>query len=300
MCAKNQRFVDSGLDGLCESPHDNPPSWASVLTAYLDESMESNGDGHVVVAGFVGKKSSWVRCVRTWRRTLKKYGRERIHLKELRFHGDRYKPMLADLGGIPSRYGLRLVYGTVHVASYSSLVSGKIIEVGSEGYLFAFQIALLAALKDVPKGQRLEVICESQKQFANRKDNICATCAEMPEYKDKHGMSKLAKWSSMSKSSILEPADFAAFAMLSRLLKPNSKKALLCSPILENKLIRGASLSGDQAQAILIDLMKTDPSFMDAILTREAKTVYINQLPTGEDFQNQVKDFVSERSKVPL
>ena len=37
-----------------------------MLLGYFDESMEV-GDSYVIVAGFMGKKSAWVKCVRKWR-----------------------------------------------------------------------------------------------------------------------------------------------------------------------------------------------------------------------------------------
>ena len=277
---------------LCESPHDNLPKWAAVLTAYFDESMES-GDGVVVVAGFIGNRSAWVSCVRKWRRVLKSYGRQSIHLKELRFQGNRHKAMLADLGAIPDNCGLRLLFGCVDVRSYKSLVGGKIIEVNATGYLFAYQKALISAMRSVPKGQRLEVICEQQHIYAVRKDNMNSAAAMIPRYIDKHGKSVLAKWSSIPKSTILEPSDYAAFALLQRLIDPKSKKAIFCTPILTTKRMRG-SLPGPRDREILESLMKSNPSFMNTPLSSDERKAYLKQLPTGEDFKKSLAEMLRE------
>jgi hypothetical protein len=41
------------IEDLCVSPIDFPAKWAAMIFGYFDESGE-NGDGFVVVAGFVG------------------------------------------------------------------------------------------------------------------------------------------------------------------------------------------------------------------------------------------------------
>jgi hypothetical protein len=264
-----------------------------MLTAYFDESME-NGDGHVVVAGFMGNKSSWVRCVRIWRRVLKKHGRTSIHLKELRFNGDRHKELLSDLGKIPAQCGLRLIYGAVNVGAYKPAIAGTVMEVASAGYIFAFQIALLSALWKTPKGQRLEVVCEHQLEFNARRDNVCIACSMMPAHQNLSGTSKLAKWSSVPKSTILEPSDFLAFAILKKLTESNGIKAKLCEPIFDNKLHHGKIMTAKRSNEILAECLAEDPSFAQAILTPEAKKAFIKQLPFGEDFKKQMADFIEE------
>ena len=160
-----------------------------MLTVYLDESMES-GDSHVVVAGFMGNKLAWVKCVRNWRRVLKKHGRTSIHMKELRLK-ERHRGMLKSLGEIPANCGLRLIFGSVNVGAYKPAITGTVMEVASAGYIYAFQIAILSALWSVPEGQRLEVICEAQKEFNDRRDNVCIVSSLMPDFIGRNGNSKL-------------------------------------------------------------------------------------------------------------
>ena len=267
-----------------------------MLTAYFDESMD-NGDGYVVVAGFMGKRSAWKKCMKAWNVTLKKHGREYLHLKELRFLRDRHKDMLRDFGEIPSRAGLRIIFASVNVGAYKPAIAGTVMEVGSAGYIYAYQIAILSALRCVPEGQRLEVICEHQEEFNARRDAVSFTCTLLPECKNKNGKPKLAKWSSIPKSTIIEPSDYAAFALLHRLRDPKSKKAQLCSPILNNPLRRGISMTAQQSLAIITDIMREDPTFQDAVIAPENKRAFISQLPKGEDFQRQMREFIATKTK---
>jgi uncharacterized protein (DUF2249 family) len=266
-----------------------------MLTVYLDESMEA-GDSYVVVAGFMGNKSAWVKCARKWRSVLKKYGRTSIHLKELRLK-ERHRGILKELGEIPASCGLRLVYGGVNVGAYKSSVVGTVMEIASAGYIVAYQIALLAALHKVPKGQQLEVISEHQGEYATRRDNISMACSMMPEFQNPSGNSKLAKWSAIPKSTILEPADFAAFAFLQKLRDSKSLKASLCSPILQNSLTSGKFISDKRTQEILAELVQEDPTFAQPILAPLDKKTLIRQLPTGDEFREGIREVIAEQTK---
>ena len=55
----------------------------------------------------------------------------------------------AGVGAIPSTYGLGLIFGSVNVGIYKPSVVGTVMEVSSAGYMMAYQIALLAALKRI-------------------------------------------------------------------------------------------------------------------------------------------------------
>ena len=218
------------LDGLCESPHDYPPRWAALLSVYMDESMEPN-DGFVVIAGFVGNKSAWVRCGRRWRKELGARGP--LHMKELRgWNDDRHRSLLERMGTIPAACGLSLVYVSLRVGDYRDMIEGTLTELSNEGYIMAMRILVIRILQSLPPGQRLEVICETQNAFAARREFALRLLTEMPTHQDRHGMPKLAKWSSAPKSTLFEPCDFAAYALLQQLREPNSHKAILCSPIL--------------------------------------------------------------------
>jgi hypothetical protein len=153
---------------MCESPCDFPPRWAALLSVYLDESMEPN-DGYVVIAGFVGNKSAWVKCGRRWRREIGTKGP--LHMNELRgWDTDRNKVFLERMGSIPSACGLSLVYSSVRVSDYRDLLAGTISELANEGYIMGLRILVVRLLQWLPPGQRLEVICETQNAFAARRE----------------------------------------------------------------------------------------------------------------------------------
>jgi hypothetical protein len=261
-----------------------------MLTVYLDESIEQD-DGHAIVAGFMGNKVAWGQCVRSWRRVLRKYGRESLHLADMRLR-ESHRAMLKELGDIPGRCKLRLIFGSVNVGSYKPSVAGTISEVISEGYLFAMEIAVLSALHHVPEGQRLEVICEQQTVYANQRECMLTAIQMMPELKDKRGISKLAKWSSIQKSSIIEPADYAAYAILQWLREPDGEKYALCSPILDYKKKAGQCLSGKRTQKIIDEILQEVPGALDPLADKEAKRAYRRGLPKPDEFKEQLRDFL--------
>jgi hypothetical protein len=57
MCAHGQS-VNEELDGLFESPHDDPPKWVLMLTIYIDETLDKKS-GLCIVAGYLGKRKHW-------------------------------------------------------------------------------------------------------------------------------------------------------------------------------------------------------------------------------------------------
>ena len=88
------------LEGLFESPHDNPPKWAFMLIAYLDESMENNPRGYTVMAGFLGNKNQWTTCAEEWRKAL--VPKQNLHVKKLRgWKNNRHEEMLKKLAAVP-------------------------------------------------------------------------------------------------------------------------------------------------------------------------------------------------------
>jgi hypothetical protein len=205
--------------------------------------------------------------------------------------------MLRDFGSIPGRSGLRLIFASVNVGAYKPSIAGTVMEVSSAGYIYAFQIAILSALRHVPEGQRLEVICEHQAEYNARRDNVSYSCTLLPECKNKNGKPKLAKWSSIPKSTILEPSDYAAFALLQWLRNSESNKVRLCEPILDTPLRGGICMNDERSRTVIADILQEDPTFKDAVLTPENRKAFIDQLPVGKAFQKQMKDFVKEKLK---
>jgi hypothetical protein len=121
MTSKEARaLINDELDGYFESPHDDPPTWAVMLTLYLDETL-SKEESLWVVAGYLGKKSNWRKYVPAWADALSP--KNSIHLADLRLgsrnakrrHGD----MLERLGLVPKQCGLLPFAGSVIVRDYN-------------------------------------------------------------------------------------------------------------------------------------------------------------------------------------
>jgi hypothetical protein len=60
-----------GARDFFATPHDCPPERVFVLTAYLDESGHE-GQGMMVLAGFLGDDGQWRECEKKWKRALGK------------------------------------------------------------------------------------------------------------------------------------------------------------------------------------------------------------------------------------
>ena len=218
-------------------------------------------DGYVVVAGFMGRKSAWVDCGRKWRKALGM--NSHLHMRELRsWEKDRNKDLLEKLGSIPASCGLTLIYCSLKVLDYRDLMAGTIVELANEGYITALRTLVVCLMKLLPAGQRIEVICEDQNAFAARREHTFLTLAALPEYHNRHGLSKLAKWSSIPKTSLLEPCDYAAYALLQRLKDPASRKAKLCAPILKCRTL-GLPLSRDDVRGLLTTMRYAVPHAFD-------------------------------------
>ncbi len=250
------RYAHPDLDGICRSPHDHPPKWAAMLTMYCDESLEADG-GYAVVAGFIGTESQWNDCMRRWCDGLG--SRPSLHMKDLRgFETDRHKDLLERLGRIPEDSGLVLVQASVRCSDYIDLVEGRMGEMAATGYLMATLIALSAVVQTFPDTERFELICEEQLIYAPTRAALLTAASKHKDWQTPDGLPRLAKWSSMAKSTILEPADYACYATLQNLRDPKSRRAQLCSPILRNRRKIGWSPTKEQVRSMFDNYMKLD------------------------------------------
>ncbi|ADW67704.1 hypothetical protein AciX9_0633 [Granulicella tundricola MP5ACTX9] len=218
-----------------------------MLTMYLDESLEQN-DGYAVVAGFIGNDESWNLCMRLWGESLARHNRPSLHMKDLRWKRNRHTAMLADLGGIPSQCGLTLVYASVKVSDYLDLIQGTLGEVIASGYHLAMLMVLGYSMAVLPPEDRVEVICEQQDEFSGVRESFLKLAFEMEEWKTPGGLPRVAKWSAIPKSRILEPSDFAAYALLQALRDVKSKKTEMCAPILLNPRTMGHCIGREEAR----------------------------------------------------
>ncbi len=238
---------------MFESPHDHPPKWVLVLTAYLDESS-GQGDGFYVIGGYLGDKEAWTHLVREWRDGLG--DRQGLHLKNLRLgsNGDRHKLLLETLGAKPRMCGLIPVRGSVRTSDYLHLTHGTAARVGMEGYALALWPTVSKVLDTVPPDERVELIFAEQVHYAGMREAVLSTIASLGEYRNSSGLSKLAKWSSMPMSMILEPSDYLAYALLQRDIDPCSEKARLTSPILQGQEIHSWHLGREESLYLLAQL----------------------------------------------
>jgi hypothetical protein len=222
-----------------------------MLTAYFDESFESK-DGFTILAGFVGKKKQWENCVENWRHALAP-DRKHLHMKDLRWKKgkDKNKDLLEKMAKIPHEAGLQPVFGAVRVSDYIHLVEDYKEKDLTAGYLIALFAAVTSMLVALPKGERVEVIFEEQLRYAEIREFGLAVISRNRQLRTK-GKRQLVKWSSVSKSSLLEPSDYLAYAILQTSVDPNSTKSRLCSPILNmGKKRVGGRASKDQVGMLL-------------------------------------------------
>jgi hypothetical protein len=265
-------YAHPDLAGLCRSPHDFPPKWAFMLTLYLDESLEAD-EGYAVVAGFMGNDKAWEDCMAQWRVGLGKT--PALHMKSLRgWNKSRNDRLLKRLGEIPAKCGLTLIYASVKYSDYSDLVKNTGLELVAEGYLTSLFFAVAGAIKRTPDTERIEVICEQQVEYAALREAMFRMASRFPEWQTPEGNSRLAKWSSIPKSMILEPSDYAAYAILQMLRNPTSLRSKACSPILRNPRRIGWNVPGEHMRSGMGKLMETISRGDYATMTKKQKREY--------------------------
>jgi hypothetical protein len=235
------------LDGLFESPHDSPPRWAFMLTAYLDESVESP-HGYTVMAGFLGNESQWKVFTEKWKSALRP--KRHLHMRKLRWNGDRHKRMLEDLAAVPYECGLLSMYSSVKVSEYEDKIPKFKTKAFAKGYFVTLVGLAASVLHAIPKNERVEFVFEEQREFAAVREHALGIIATSPVLRRKQGNSALAKWSSVPKSSLLEPSDYLAYAVMQNLVDPKSIRSRLCLPILVGTSI-GGQMNLDAVSKIL-------------------------------------------------
>jgi hypothetical protein len=221
-----------------------------MLTAYFDESFESPR-GYAVMAGFLGNKEAWAKCAKEWREGLG--AKASLHMNTLRWKNDRPKDLLQRLGPIPHRCGLRPIYSSVKVSDYITDLPEYATKGFTKGYFIALMGVTVSVLMEIPRGQRVEFIFEEQSEFAAVREHALSIMAKNPVLRGRRGKSKLAKWSSTPKSSLLEPADYLAYAIMQCLVDPDSDRSRLCRPIFGNKKVKmiGGRMGKEQVAKIL-------------------------------------------------
>jgi hypothetical protein len=229
-----ERYVYDECDGLCESPHDDPPRWCAMIYGYFDETEEA---GYSVVAGFVGRKNAWKSLVKEW---IKVSDGKPIHLKAMRLGHNkapsRHGELLRKLGLLPAQCKVRPFVGYVKTSDYFPGIKGTTAELVLKGYM-ASLLAMVDCMmeSDLRKTDRIEFLFEEKFEFATARAQLFEDLYRMPEYKiGDSGRSRIAKFSTLPKSTILEPSDYLSHAVWQSLVDPESQQARLTAPILES------------------------------------------------------------------
>jgi hypothetical protein len=231
-----RRFVNEELDGYFESPHDDSPTCAAMLTIYLDESVDDN-NSLWVVGGYLGKKSNWKKYVPLWTKELVPL--KSLHMKSLRLNSKqakkRYGETLKRLGSVPKRCGLIPFAGSVRVNDYKSEVTGSVLEILMIGYAMAIISVIDEILEFLPRNERIEVIFEERTVYAEHMINVMKFIKSLPQHRTSRGKPVLAKWGAIEKSLLTEASDYLCYALLQREIDQTSQKAELTAPILESQ-----------------------------------------------------------------
>jgi hypothetical protein len=104
-------------------PQDEPPKWALMLYAYLDETGQESKEW-VYVAGFVGNADHWRKFIPAWEEGFHGSQRKHLHMNKLRFKHQSEKRLLETLGPIAINCGLEPLIGGVRVSDYEDLLGG--------------------------------------------------------------------------------------------------------------------------------------------------------------------------------
>ncbi len=249
---------DDVLDLAFRIPHDHPPRWLLVFTAYLDETAH-DGQERMFVAGFLGNQDSWKKVSEGWGAAIAPMSA--LHTSKLRFKGDRHRNLVRRASNLVTSSGVTPLIGSVRKTDYADLVSESWMT--KEGKIFAawilcFTAILVEALKFIPEYERLEVVFERQAQYERFAGVVCGVVGEMPEFALPNGRPKLIGCRSVDKDStqLTQPADLLAFALLQREKAPDGLKANVTGSILianPPEAMVGALLGRDMARQIIRD-----------------------------------------------
>lgn len=222
---------EAALDGLFDTPEDDPAKWLCMLTLRIDESVD-DATGMCIVAGLLGDKDSWKKYVRSWRESLRP--RTSLHVSELRLNSPRapkrYGDLLNRLGPIPKQCGLRAFSGSICKGDYLPRVSGTALEVLMEGYALAILALMDEVGRHLLEGERVQVFFEERIAYAVLRDRAMSLWRKL--HKTPSGWSVLAQWGVIPKGTLTEASDYLCYAIQQREIDPKSQKAILTAPIL--------------------------------------------------------------------
>ena len=229
-------MIREDLEGFFTSPHDHPAKWLFMLTAYVDESGHEGRDW-VFVAGLLGNDDQWRHLAAEWRYALG--NRKKFHMRSLRWKHRRTKKLLEALGPLPAKCGLQRIMGGIKVSEYADLIgTGPMNEQALKGYVLALLGMIYQVLRHLPKGERLEIVFEQQKQYQPLAQELLSMVAIEDHALDenRHRGSELRKVKLVPKDSTIltQPADYMAYAVLQHYRDSSSQRAQWCKSILRS------------------------------------------------------------------
>lgn len=260
-------------------PHDNPPRWLYMLTAYVDESGQEQKQDYMFVAGFYGNDEQWGSVPPAWKTAIAP--RRSLHMVNCRFKRDSEKRMLERAGVIPNKCGLTPVVGGVRQSDYEDLISGTREEKLLNGYFFCSFVMAVNALRGIPAYERLEIVFEHNERYWWMIEIAMRVLSGFTHYPDillPDGTPKLAKWRSVPKgsTSLTEPADYFAYALRKVWTDSKSVKAKWCQPMLGSNggNAFGYILTKDKVRQMICD---GNVVFMIQEAQRRLRDMYANK-----------------------
>jgi hypothetical protein len=238
------------------TPHDKPPRYVLIITAYLDESEHSISRKYMTVAGFVGNDEQWKSLVGPWTAALGK--KKALHMNQLRLNSkpDRARQLLSRLGPIPYQCGLSPVAGIVRVSDYEDIVANMRIKEGPySGYAVCLSAIMVALNRTVAAQHSIKIVCEMQQQYERSAQKVfkgLTIAMSNPAYPYFAGLDFIPKHSSL----LTQPADYLAFALTKNYEDSDSLAARLCRTITPTEQIRGYFVSRDKIREIMTRLKR--------------------------------------------
>lgn len=226
---------DAVLDLAFRIPHDRPPRGLLVLTAYVDETGQEQGDW-MFIAGYMGSDDAWRSFPEPWQKAISP--RKHLHMNRLKFKSPADRKMLALAANVPTQCGLIPLIAGLRQNDYRELLTGTKQERTLSGYVLGCMAVAAIALSSLPPGERLEIVMERQDRYGWLADVALQVIFDYKGDKSlllADGTPKLANWRFVSKDQtvLTEAADYLAYAYLQVSRDSKSIRSQWCAPILD-------------------------------------------------------------------
>jgi hypothetical protein len=237
-------FRDNVLDGAFCIPHDSPPRFLLVLTAYLETGQEQ--DDWMFIAGYLGDDAGWEKFPDLWAKAIGPQ-RKHLHMKELRFTKLSVQKILAKAALVPKECGLIPIAAGVRFKDYADIILDERDSLIHAAYMQCCRAVTIFAMRALPENERLEIVFERQDQYgwlAELEFQKIASTMDQPQLLMADGKtSKLANWRFIEKKDtvLCEPADYLAYALLQHSRNKKSIKSRWTYPIIAAQPNSGAA-----------------------------------------------------------